>query len=98
MLRDLVSLVPGLGVPMKLEKNQAGLLVGPRINPQPCPLKADQVTILQLASVGLSNSDIAKRTNTTPDAVKSRWVPIFKVTNIHDRAGSVVYALRRGWI
>lgn len=87
----------GVYLPPKL----AGGLVRDYLEHQPQPPLDDPLTlrereVLALIAQGLTNRDIAERLTLSINTVKTHRLHIYRKLDLHDRAGLVDYALRRG--
>ncbi|MFQ5854472.1 MAG: response regulator [Anaerolineae bacterium] len=79
----------------------AGGLVRDYLEHQPQPPLDDPLTlrereVLALIAQGLTNRDIAERLTLSINTVKTHRLHIYRKLDLHDRAGLVDYALRRG--
>lgn len=87
----------GVYLPPKL----AGSLVRDYLERHPQPPKDDPLTprereILTLIAQGLTNREIAERLTLSLNTVKTHRLHIYQKLDLHDRAGLIEYALRRG--
>lgn len=60
------------------------------------PLTPREREILSLIAQGLTNRDIAERLTLSINTVKTHRLHIYRKLDLHDRAGLIDYALRRG--
>ncbi|MFQ5854479.1 MAG: response regulator [Anaerolineae bacterium] len=86
----------GVYLPAKL----AGSLVDESLihqqSPVDDPLTPREREVLTLIAQGLTNRDIAERLDLSINTVKTHRLHVYQKLNLHDRAGLVEYALRRG--
>jgi len=61
-------------------------------------LSRREVQILELVAAGESNKTIAARLGVEETTVKMHLLSVFRKLGVHDRAGAVIAALRRGMI
>lgn len=72
---------------------------GTRLARQVCnPLTEREVQVLDVASRGRTNSQIALDLGMNMSTVKTHLERIYEKSGLRDRAGSVALALRRGWM
>lgn len=81
----------------------AGHLVQDYLERQPHPADSDPLTpreqeVLTLIAQGLTNRDIAEEFNLSVNTVKTHRLHIYQKLDLHDRAGLIEYALRRGFL
>lgn len=62
------------------------------------PLSEREKQVLELASYGNTNNEIAKRLFISEDTVKTHFQRAFRLLEVRDRAAAVAKALRKGLI
>lgn len=82
----------------RLEEDQAGFLVGPPPLDPDCPLIGRELWIVQMMAEGKTNANIAAEMALSNATVCGYVLKIFHKMDMHDRAGVVAIAFRKGWL
>lgn len=93
-LRSWIQTRPGLASrPVAAMRAATGQRGGPAL-----PLSTRELAVLDCASQGLSNKQIAAALYVTEQTVKNHFTSVLRKLDVDDRVGAILHAVQRGWV